>query len=512
MSGITLSAGIRANLLSLQNTASLMQTTQNDLATGKKVNSALDNPLEFFTSQNLNNSADALSGLLDGMSNGIQTIQAANNGITSITSLVQQLQSVAAQAQGDTSANTFTAGATTDVAVAGQGFSNTSSSATDQITFALAGDSSVGVASYSATQVGWTLTGTPAGGFNGSNLAAGTGSINIQSSNINGGQAISVSLTNGETAANVAQAINKAITAADPTSGSHVWASVVGGNVQLQNDQGNAVTVTDGTGGTGDTAAIFGGASGTTAVGTALGAASIAAEINNNVGLAGAVKASVDTTTGGLDLQNLTNGSIAVTGGAGGVISGAGSLATLAAGTGSALSATRQSLLTQYNNLLTQIDQTANDSGYNGTNLLNGDALKLTFNQNGTSSLNVQMVDSNNNPTSISASNLGLATATTSEFASNSALTTLTTDLTNALNTLQSQATAISGSLSVVQNRQNFTTQMINTLQTGADNLVLADPNLEGANLLALQTRQSLSTTALSMASQAQQAVLRLFQ
>ncbi len=169
-------------------------------------------------------------------------------------------------------------------------------------------------------------------------------------------------------------------------------------------------------------------------------------------------------------------------------------------------------MLTQYNNLLTQINQTANDSGYNGTNLLNGDALKLTFNQNATSSLTVQMVDSNNNPTSISASNLGLATATTSEFASNSALTTLTTDLTNALNTLQSQATAISGSLSVVQNRQNFTTQMINTLQTGADNLVLADPNLEGANLLALQTRQSLSTTALSMASQAQQAVLRLFQ
>ncbi len=126
MSGITLSAGIRANLLSLQNTASLMQTTQNDLATGKKVNSALDNPLEFFTSQNLNNRADSLSGLLDSMSNGIQTIQAANNGITSITSLVQQLQSVAAQAQGDTSSNTFTAGATSTLVVANQGFSNTS--------------------------------------------------------------------------------------------------------------------------------------------------------------------------------------------------------------------------------------------------------------------------------------------------------------------------------------------------------------------------------------------------
>ena len=110
MSNITLSAGIRANLLSLQNTANLMQTTQNDLATGKKVNSALDNPLNFFTSQSLNTRADALSGLLDAMSNGIQTIQAANNGITSITSLVQQLQSVASQARSDTTQVAVTPG------------------------------------------------------------------------------------------------------------------------------------------------------------------------------------------------------------------------------------------------------------------------------------------------------------------------------------------------------------------------------------------------------------------
>jgi flagellin-like hook-associated protein FlgL len=122
------------------------------------------------------------------------------------------------------------------------------------------------------------------------------------------------------------------------------------------------------------------------------------------------------------------------------------------------------------------------------------------------------MVDSNNNSFSINATNLGLASQTTSDFSSNTALDALAGTDTAALNTLQSQATSISGSLSVVQNRQNFTTQMINTLQTGADNLVLADPNQEGANLLALQTRQSLSTTALSLASQAQQAVLRLFQ
>ena len=99
--GITLSAGVRANLLSLQNTAQLMQTTQNRLATGKKVNSALDNPINFFTSQSLQSRAGDLNSLLDSMSNGIQTIQAANNGLTSITSTVQSMQSTLNQALQD---------------------------------------------------------------------------------------------------------------------------------------------------------------------------------------------------------------------------------------------------------------------------------------------------------------------------------------------------------------------------------------------------------------------------
>jgi flagellin-like hook-associated protein FlgL len=86
------------------------------------------------------------------------------------------------------------------------------------------------------------------------------------------------------------------------------------------------------------------------------------------------------------------------------------------------------------------------------------------------------------------------------------------TGLTAALSTLRSQASAFGSSLSVVQTRQDFTKNMINTLQTGSDNLVLADTNEESANMLALQTRQSLSTTALSLASQADQNVLQLFQ
>ena len=97
MSGIILSASVRQNLLSLQSTASLLATTQNDLATGKKVNSALDNPTNFFTAQGLDNRASDISNLLDGIGNGVQVLQAANTGITSLQALVASAQSIANQ-------------------------------------------------------------------------------------------------------------------------------------------------------------------------------------------------------------------------------------------------------------------------------------------------------------------------------------------------------------------------------------------------------------------------------
>src|SRR5688500_7445523 len=98
MADITLSAGVRQNLLSLQGTADLMAMTQNRLATGKKVNSALDNPLNYFTSQSLGNRASDLTSLLDSIGNAVQTITAADKGITSLTKLVQTAQAIAQQA------------------------------------------------------------------------------------------------------------------------------------------------------------------------------------------------------------------------------------------------------------------------------------------------------------------------------------------------------------------------------------------------------------------------------
>src|SRR6186713_1838243 len=98
MSGIVLSASVSQNLLSLQSTADLLATTQNRLSTGKKVNTALDNPTNFFTAQSLDARAGDINNLLDGISNGVQVLQAANTGITSLQKLVDSAKSVANQA------------------------------------------------------------------------------------------------------------------------------------------------------------------------------------------------------------------------------------------------------------------------------------------------------------------------------------------------------------------------------------------------------------------------------
>jgi len=272
MSDIVLSAGVRSNLLQLQQTSNLIDQTQTRLSTGNKVNSALDNAISYFTAQNLNTRANSLSSLLDTMSNGINTIQAANNGITAITKLVQSAQALVSQAQ----------------------------------------------------------------------------------------------------------------------------------------------------------------------------------EANNTT--------------------------------------------------------TQASLSTQFNALIAQIGQLAGDSGFNGVNLLAGNTLTVNLDETGNSTTTVTGV----NYTNAQAAPLSIVNAT-NNWASASDITTAATALSSALTSLQSETQTLSASLSTIQIRQDFTTATINTLQSGASDLTLADSNQEGANLLALQTRQQLETTALSLASQSDQNVLRLF-
>ena len=164
---------------------------------------------------------------------------------------------------------------------------------------------------------------------------------------------------------------------------------------------------------------------------------------------------------------------------------------------------TRSNLVTQYNNIINQITTTAQDSSFNGINLLNGDTLKLVFNETGKSTLSIQGV--NFNP-----AGLGLASLATGDFKDNGSVNSIVTALSAASTSLRSQASALGSNLSIVQIRQDFSKNLINVLQTGSANLTLADTNEEAANSQALSTRQSIAVSALALANQSQQSVLQL--
>lgn len=158
-----------------------------------------------------------------------------------------------------------------------------------------------------------------------------------------------------------------------------------------------------------------------------------------------------------------------------------------------------------YNTLLSQINQLASDSNYKGTNFLTNGSTTVEFGQRtGSATLGISGFTA-------TASGLSLSSTTSASWSVSANISTSAGALESALTTLRAQATSLSSSLSVVTTRQTFTDDLINTLQTGSDNLTLADMNEEGANMLTLQTRQNLGTSALSLASQAAQSVLRLF-
>jgi flagellin len=374
MSDITLSAGIRQNLLSLQQTSADLTTTQQQLATGKKVNSAADNPSSYFTSQNLTNSANSLSSLLDQIGQGQQTINAATDGLTGISSLLQQALATVQQAQ--------QASPTTAAAVTGS----------------------------------VALTTTNAGG----NLV-----LNVGSSSY------TISITASESVSAIEAQIN-------------------------------------GTSGLGST---------------------------------GALTASDDGSGHLILTANSDSNSVSVTSNAEATALGLGSTPVYGQ------SATRSTLQTNYNGLLTQINQLAGDANYNGVNLLTGDNLTINFNSSGSSSLTIQGV--NFNATGLSLSSIsGTGGAS---FQADSTLTSTITSLNAAISTVQSQTETFGTNSGVIGTRQSFTTNLINTLQTGAANLVVADQNQSSADLLTEQTQQQLEISALSIANQANQSVLKLF-
>ncbi len=606
MADVSLSKAVRSNLLSLQSTAASMAKTQERLATGLKVNSALDNPTNFFTAASLNSRAGDMSNLLDSMSNGIRTIEAADNGLSAITKTVESMQSTLRQARQDKSFKTqsftmdpartglleFTGGAVGGSAVgvslgsagavqstfvasadyaapastAGSntftftgGANNFTTQWSDSITFFMSVDGvAQGVQTITKSQVNavgdfddviddvtefvgalneafsvWapnatatnsgntvTISGTTAtpvviSGTGTSGSMAGNSLGIVDGAGTAGGPSGSkqVTISNGTDTANITLTSANAGTITDARSyiqaqltAQGVTGVTVGGSgnrIDLEGaaDGSNTITV-----GGADAATVFG-TSGTQTAGATAGTYTVdqlVQSINTATALKDKVRASNDN--GKLRIENLSTEELRVHGvGSDGEIDGTTGTADIGG------NEVRKNLVKQFNELRDQLDKLADDASFNAINLLRGDKLKLTFNESGTSTIDIQAKDADGDPTSVNNTTLGIAAAVDADFDNDASLDARLGKLGDALGKLRSQASAFGSNLSIVENRNDFTKSMINTLETGAANLTLADTNQEAANLLALQTRQQLSSTALSMASQADQAVLRLF-
>ncbi len=395
-----LSTGVRQNLGSLQSIKNSETVAQSRLATGKRVNSALDNAVNYFTSASLSDRGGDLSNLLDGISNSVQTLQAATKGIDSITTLVKSAQSAAKQA-------VQTADSASDATVTGDN--------TTQIS-----------RSTSLTSLGFTANNT----------------LTVTAGNATTG-ATTITFTVGaaSTVGDLMKALNSSTLGLNATINSS-------GQLNIEQTGGEDLKI-DAADGTGTAASAL-------------------------AGFKGLIKSS----------------------------------ATAASLTDTATTSTaRQSYADQFNDILDQIDQMAKDSGYNGINLLMGNDLKTVFNEKTSTDQSSMTIQGTN----FDAQGLSLDKVANAGFQTNDQVNSVLDKLTSALTTLRTQASTFGSNLSVVQARQDFTNSMVDTLNVGADKLVAADTNAESANLLALQTRQQLSTKALSLANQADQSVLSLF-
>lgn len=513
---VTLSSAVRGNLLALQNITAAANKTQSILSTGKKVNSALDNATSFFTAASLTSRSSALSGLLDSISNGVQTIQAANNGITSINKLIDQLKSTGQQALASASAYTAQAKYTTTA-----------------VTGATAADLRGSATNATVTGTALTVGGSPATGATALNavgigLAAGE-TITVNGTTIN----ITTAGTGTQDATNVRadDNVSDLLTAIAAAAGSGATATI-GGDGRIKVTAGDMTTALT-LGGTGLTK--IGHTAATTAAGSGPGAldgrkltftvgtgtplevtigdpANVAGTVKSlddlnaklsTIGLSGSIdsagKLTFTTTSDTASKSFKVRADASV---AGLTTTDANSSAPVRGGSGADA---RDSLVTQYNSLLGQIDTLSKDASYNGLNLLKGDTLTLVFNETNTSKLSVTGSDA-------TSSGLGLANVAASDFNDGDGIEAVLSRLETAKTTLSSLASKLGANAAVVQTRQDFTKDLANTLSAGADSLVNADLNEEATKLLALQTSQALAQSGVSLANQSQQGVLRLIQ
>lgn len=379
-----ISGTARANLLALQLVSNDIDNVQTRLATGKRVNSAFDDPSAFFISSSLNARAASLNQLVDNVSGVKKAVDAANNGIQAITSLLNTAQGLATSAL--QSANTLV-----------------------------------------------KVTGTNA----------------------------------------------TALTTAS------VIASGTGSATRLK--AGDTITVNDGT---------------TTGTYTAVSSDTVQTLLNAINGTANLKATASLNSNGQITFSATGTNSITI----GGVLGGTGTLVGvtgLSAGTTSfTANALRTSYATQFDALRTQIDSAASDAGFNGVNLLSGGSKTVTLNETGSATVTLSGAN-------ISSANLGLV-ASTNNFQIDSDITTALANIATALTTVQSQTSALGNSSAIIDARSQFNKSMAATLLAGADDLVKSDSTADGSLLLALQSRQQLAATSLSLTNSSDKMALRL--
>lgn len=641
---IALTSSMRSNLLSLKNTQKLLDTTQDRLSTGYKVNSAMDNPSSYFTAQSLNSRADDLSTLLDSIGQAISTLEVADEGITTLQEFVEQAKSIANSARdtanvaskavsenvtfnsttaktdlltdmvanaaagdnftirlGDATTMEGTANVSADqtleqIGIAEDGkvemivgdktyeftFTAAASGITDatvdettgvtkqsfgidttledfmsevvytvgrkvlsaevkegKLTFNTLDNSSLVIRSTgdfdsgktaAAATIATATTAKFAAGANSNNTSVTGASINIT---VNGQvQKVDISefidpitgaLKAGtDTGATTLKAVVEKINSTLGSEGIVAQINADGTTLEIYNSNNTGtkptVAVTNGTLSGGDDATAI-----TADAAVAEGDATISTNFNKVFGFD---EGYTVTITDGMTVEQFrqavdglegisadfdSKGHLVISGEQGDdmVLADSGSSNFIKSLLGdNVVSATngsneRAKYAEQFDGVLDQIDQLVQDTSYKGINLLNGDDLTVVFNESRTSTLELKGVTFNS-------TGLGFTTSE-AEWKDNASIDKSLDQITKATSLLRAQASEFGQNLSTVQIREDFTENMINNLQTGADKLTLADMNEEAANMLALQTRQQLGVNSLSMASQAAQSVLQLF-
>jgi len=497
---ISLTSSMRQNLLSLQRTQGLMDMTQNRLATGRSVNTALDNAQNFFAAAALTNRANDLDRLMDGMGQAIQTLTAADHTITTLNRFLEQAQASANSArdsqniasstlsrvfdtsQAYTTAGTAIAGAVGVDRTAGiTGAMHMRSGQADRLT--TSGRDFISLDAEIGVMEGFTIT---------------VNNVNIAIPGV----------TTAQASATPPATVRDFLEAAEAAGGGQFTARLTAdGDIQFAATGGEALMVALGT--AGDGAGVIGIDRGVefAAFTAGMSIADVVQHINDQQSLTG-VRANFDAATNSIRLSGMDGqdfvvqgpGATDATGLFGGAARAAGDVVSVTNGTNN-----RRVYAEQFDRTLTQINELVQnrDSGYRGTNLAFGDSLQVNFNETRTSTLTLRGAY-------LDTKGLGVGTSQ-NEWLTNMDIDKSIAQVERAVNQLRMQASEFAQNLTTVQTRQDFTQNMIETLTTGADKLTLADMNEESANMLALQTRQQLGVNALSLASQSAQSVLRLF-